>query len=136
MNNPLIARKVESLTHCLQRIETKKPAQLESLLNDYDIQDIISVNLERSIQICVDIAAIVISEKELKTANTMAGCFAALENADILSNDLSLKMQRAVGFRNVSVHEYRSIDWEIVFDIIHNHLVNFKQFIKAVAAIS
>jgi len=136
MNNPLIARKIESLTHCLQRIETKRPSELDTILNDYDIQDIISVNLERSIQISVDIAAIIISEKNLKTSNTMAGCFAALETAKILSQDLSLKMQRSVGFRNVSVHEYRSIDWEIVFDIIHNHMVNFKQFIKAVMELS
>ncbi|MBI9100471.1 MAG: DUF86 domain-containing protein [Spirochaetaceae bacterium] len=132
MNNPLIAQKIESLTHRLKRIETKKPDEMNTLLNDYDIQDIISVNLERSIQICVDIAAIVISEKNLKTANTMAGCFAALETAKILPPDLSLKMQRPVGFRNVSVHEYKSIDWEIVFDIINNHLVNFKLYIKAI----
>ena len=136
MNNPLIAQKIESLTHCLKRIETKKPDEMNTLLNDYDIQDIISVNLERSIQICVDIAAIVISEKNLKTANTMAGCFMALETAKILPPDLSLKMQKSVGFRNVSVHEYKSIDWELVFDIITNHLVNFKQYIKAIVDIS
>ncbi|RKX83288.1 MAG: hypothetical protein DRP70_15005 [Spirochaetes bacterium] len=42
--------------------------------------------------------------------------------------DLSVKLQKAVGFRNVSVHEYDSIDWEIVWHalldrkniIIHN----------------
>jgi len=136
MINPLIAQKIESLTHCLSRIEAKKPDKMNTLLNDYDIQDIISVNLERSIQICVDIAAIIISEKNLKTSNTMAGCFAALEIAKLLSPDLSLKMQRSVGFRNVSVHEYKSIDWEIVFDIITNHLVNFKQYIKAIIDIS
>ncbi|MDA3809740.1 MAG: DUF86 domain-containing protein [Spirochaetaceae bacterium] len=132
MNNPLISKKIESLIHCLERIEAKKPDKIESLLDDYDIQDIISVNLERSIQISVDIAAIVISEKNLKTSNTMAGSFAALEQGHILSRDLSLKMQKSVGFRNVSVHEYRSIDWEIVYDIIHNHLINFKQFINAI----
>lgn len=132
MNNPLIAKKIESLIHCLERIETKRPDQIETLMNDYDIQDIISVNLERSIQISVDIAAIIISEKNLKTSNTMAGCFTALEKDHILSHDLSFKMQKSVGFRNVSVHEYRSIDWVIVYDIIHNHLVNFKQFIQAV----
>lgn len=132
MNNPLIAQKIESLTHCLQRIETKRPSELSTIKIDYDIQDIISVNLERSIQLSVDIAAIIISENNLKTSNTMAGCFAALETANLLPQDLSHKMQRSVGFRNVSVHEYRSIDWEIVFDIIHNHLVNFKQYIKAI----
>jgi len=132
MNNPLIAKKMESLTHCLKRIEEKRPMELSSLRSDYDIQDIISVNLERSIQLCVDIAAIIISEKNLKTSNTMAGCFQALEDNGILPVDLSGKLQSSVGFRNVSVHEYKSIDWEIVFDIIHNHMINFKQYMKII----
>ena len=132
MDNLVIAKKIESLTHCLHRIETKRPSDITMLMDDYDIQDIISVNLERAIQLCVDIAAIIISEKEIKTANTMAGSFQALENAKILPKELSSKMQKAIGFRNISVHEYRSIDWEIVFEIIHNHLVNFKHFIKFV----
>jgi len=106
MNSPLIARKLESLAHCLRRIEDKKPVRLSDLENNYDLQDIISVNLERSIQLCVDIAAIIISERDLKTSNTMAGSFKILEEAGILPDDLSVKLQKAIGFRNVSVHEY------------------------------
>jgi uncharacterized protein YutE (UPF0331/DUF86 family) len=132
MNSPLIARKLESLAHCLRRIEEKKPVRLSDLENNYDLQDIISVNLERSIQLCVDIAAIIISERDLKTSNTMAGSFKILEEAGILPDYLSVKLQKAVGFRNVSVHEYDSIDWEIVFDIIHHHLINFRNFIACV----
>jgi uncharacterized protein YutE (UPF0331/DUF86 family) len=132
MNSPLIARKLESLAHCLRRIEDKKPVRLSDLENNYDLQDIISVNLERSIQLCVDIAAIIISERDLKTSNTMAGSFKILEEAGILPDYLSVKLQKAVGFRNVSVHEYDSIDWEIVFDIIHHHLINFRNFIACV----
>ena len=84
MNNPLIAQKLESLTHCLIRIESKRPDDINVLKEDYDIQDIISVNLERAIQISVDIAAIIISEKGIRTANTMAGSFKALESYHIL----------------------------------------------------
>ena len=132
MNNPLIAKKLESLIRCLNRIETKRTDNIEILKKDIDIQDIISVNLERAIQLSVDIAAIIISKKGLKTGNTMAEGFLELEKAGILSPDLAVKMRKAVGFRNISIHEYKSIDWEIVFEIIHNHLTNFKDFIKAV----
>lgn len=80
----------------------------------------------------MDIAALVISNKGLKTGNTMAESFQVLEDAGILSVDLAEKMQKSVGFRNISVHEYQSIDWELVFDIIHNHLDNFRDFMKAI----
>jgi len=131
MNNPLIAKKLESLNHCLERLETKRPDSVRELITNFDLQDILSVNLERAVQISVDIAAILISEKKLKSPNSMAGSFKILEEAQILDEELSMKMQQSVGFRNVSVHEYRSIDWNIVFDVVHNHLGNFKQFMKA-----
>lgn len=136
MNNALIATKMESLTHCLLRIESKRPASLSELSTNFDLQDILSVNLERAIQLCVDISAIIISEKNLKTSNTMAGSFQTLEQAGLLPKELSMKLQKSVSFRNVSVHEYRSIDWNIVYDIIHNHLSNFKQFMTEVLKIS
>jgi len=97
-----------------------------------DLQDIISVNLERAVQITVDMGAIIITEKSLKPSNTMAGTFQVLANEEIISIDLAKKLQSSVGFRNISVHGYNSIDWELVFDLIHHHLCNFKEFLKSV----
>ena len=45
MPNDVVRRKLESLRRCIQRIELKKPATVETLKTDYDIQDIISLNL-------------------------------------------------------------------------------------------
>ena len=56
MNSIVIKTKLESLRKCLDRIEAKKPGTLGDLLQDIDIQDIIALNLERSVQLCVDIA--------------------------------------------------------------------------------
>jgi uncharacterized protein YutE (UPF0331/DUF86 family) len=132
MNEPLISRKALSLIRCLKRIEEKRPGNLEELRHSLDLQDIISVNLERAIQISVDITAIIIAGKNLGSGNTMAEGFRVLEDAGILSSELSYKMQKSVAFRNISVHEYQEIDWGIVFDVIHHHLENFKDFLKAI----
>ncbi len=132
--NDAIIKKIESLIRCLKRIELKRPQNIKLLINDLDLQDIISVNLERSIQISVDIAAIIISEQDIKPSSTMSGTFKALSDNKLISEDLSLKLQKSVGFRNISVHEYNDIDWELVFDIIHNHLSNFKMFIKEISS--
>ena len=56
MNSVVIASKLESLRRCLDRIKSKKPKSLDQLLEDIDMQDILALNLERSIQLCVDIA--------------------------------------------------------------------------------
>ncbi len=135
MKNDVILKKIESLAKCIKRLEEKKPFSSEILKKDLDLQDIISVNLERAVQICIDICSIIISDKNYNTANTMADCFIILEENNVIPNDLSLKLQKSVGFRNISVHEYEKIDWDIVFNIITNHLSNFNEFIKYVLSL-
>ena len=57
MDREVIEQKLESLRHCLQRIETKCPADAQTLATDPDLQDIVALNLRRAVQICVDIGA-------------------------------------------------------------------------------
>lgn len=134
MDNPVILKKLESLHHCLSRIESKRPKTLGELQNNVDLQDILSVNLERAVQISVDIAAIMIAETNALTADSMAQSFLVLEREKIIPLPLAEKLRNAVGFRNISVHEYQDIDWALVFDIIHNHLSTFSQFIDCILA--
>jgi len=42
-------------------------------------------------------------------------------------------MQKAVGFRNVAVHNYDVINWEIVFAICQEFLVDFRRFAKEIS---
>jgi len=42
------------------------------------------------------------------------------------------RLKGAVGFRNVAVHAYRSIDWQIVHSITHERLDDFQQFARSV----
>ena len=77
-----------------------------------------------------------IAERDLRTSNTLAGTFRMLETAGLLSPEISQKMQKAVGFRNISVHEYKDLDWDLVFDIISNHLSNFSRFVEEINRIN
>ncbi len=49
MSNELINEKLDSVGRCLARIEEKKPPGVEQLRKDLDIQDILVVNLERTV---------------------------------------------------------------------------------------
>ncbi len=128
----LIRRKLESLRRCLDRIITKRPVSIEILKSDYDIQDIISLNLERTIQLCVDIGSYLLAESEQTPPDTMGEVFTELALGGFIPETLALKLRKAVGFRNISVHEYQSIDWEIVFAIIHRNLDDFKEFMRII----
>lgn len=34
------------------------------------------------------------------------------------------------GFRNIAIHEYKNIDEEILKDLIENHLIDIKEFVR------
>jgi uncharacterized protein YutE (UPF0331/DUF86 family) len=62
----------------------------------------------------------------------MAAAFEALHTLCILSSDLTSSMKKAVGFRNIAVHNYQEIDWGIVFNICHHKLDDFRTFAQAI----
>ena len=104
MNSVVIASKLESLRRCLDRITSKKPESLDLLLGNIDLQDILALNLERSIQLCVDIANHILSNLDDSPAMSMAESFERLSEKEIISKELlvsgiylSMPMIRSIG---------------------------------------
>ncbi|MGH8800824.1 MAG: type VII toxin-antitoxin system HepT family RNase toxin, partial [Casimicrobiaceae bacterium] len=105
----VLIAKLAQLQDLIARIENKRPDRLDLLLVDRDTQDILSKNIERSVQICVDVAT------HVATANgfaptTSGDAFQILSDHEMLDRNIANAMIRAVGFRNVAVHEYVKID--------------------------
>jgi uncharacterized protein YutE (UPF0331/DUF86 family) len=132
MQSDVINRKLESLRHCLARLKSKMPLTYEVLSTDYDLQDIMSVNLERTVQICVDIAAHVLSETEVPPPSTMAEGFERLAELKVIEPSLAGRMRKAVALRNILVHDYTDINWAIILAIITHDLEDFVQFAHAI----
>jgi len=128
MDEDLILGKLESLSRCLERIKEKTPSTVEELKADVDRQDIISVNLERAIQACVDVGMHIISQRNIQLPDSMAGTFLSLAQISVIDSHTAAVMGKAVGFRNTAVHAYRSINWDIVFSICTKHLEDFSVF--------
>lgn len=134
MDRELIEEKLESLRRCVRRIEDKRASSVSELQADWDTQDILSVNLTRAVQLCVDIAAHLIAETDQPSPDTMAGGFDRLHNMSVLPGALANRLKGAVGFRNVAIHAYRDIDWAIVHSITHERLDDFRRFARQVVA--
>lgn len=132
MDQVIFTQKLESLRRCIRRVEEKTPSDVDQLTQDPDIQDILVLNLTRAVQLCVDIGSHVISETEESAPTTMGDVFSTLEKLEVITPTVCESMQKAVGFRNVAVHNYDVINWEIVFAICQNSLVDFRQFAKEI----
>ncbi len=133
MDREVVEQKLESLRRCLERIEVKCPAEADTLMTDFDLQDIVSLNLSRAIQLCVDIGAHLISGTDQAPPDTMGQTFDRLEQDGLLTKALAVNLKKAVGFRNIAVHNYDAINWQIVHSIVKNHLVDFSTFARIVA---
>lgn len=133
MDREVVEQKLESLRRCLQRIETKCPADAETLVADVDLQDIVSLNLSRAVQLCVDIGAHLIAGMDVPPPDTMGQTFDLLAQSGVLNTTLASSLKKAVGFRNIAVHSYETINWHIVHSIVKNHLTDFSAFAKVVS---
>ena len=132
MDRQIVLEKLESLRRCLARIRERCPDSAAALAKDVDAQDIVSVNLTRAVQIAVDIAAHMISATEQPPPTTMGESFELLATAGLIPSGLAESMKSAVGFRNIAIHSYRTIDWAIVFSICTECLADFEVFAEQV----
>ena len=130
MDRLIVARKLDSLRRCLDRVRARCPADVATLAGDPDLQDIVVLNLSRAVQICVDLALHTLSILEQPVPDTMGQAFDQLAGAGRLPAGLALRLKKAVGFRNIAVHNYSAIDWAIVHAIATRHLGDFEAFAR------
>ena len=97
MDETVILAKLDALRRCIERIRSKTPESASALLEDYDLQDIICVNLERAVQTSVDIAAHLLADTNQPAPDSMGESFIQLHAQSIIPEDLAtpLWMQMA-----------------------------------------
>lgn len=134
MDREVIAQKLESLRRCLNRVEEKCPSDPATLEREPDLQDIITLNLTRSVQLCVDIGSHLIAGMDVPPPDTMGQTFDILTQVGVIDSNLGTQLKKAVGFRNIAVHNYQAIDWAIVHTLARHHLGDFTVFAKAISA--
>ncbi len=132
MDKQTILSKIVSLKRCIDRIEDKIPATSKKLQSDLDLQDIVSLNLQKAVQVCVDIAAFLNADLSARAPESMVECFENLNRLEIISDATCRRMKKSVGFRNIAVHEYSTINWDIVFSVATTNLDDFRQFSKEI----
>jgi uncharacterized protein YutE (UPF0331/DUF86 family) len=133
MDRQVIDQKLESLRRCLLRIQEKLPTDAAELESNFDLQDIIALNLSRAVQLTVDIGSHIISTMNMPAPETMGQTFEILAQQKVLPANVADQLKKSVGFRNIAVHNYEAINWQIVHSIVSMHLGDFTHFAKAVA---
>lgn len=134
IDKDIVRSRLARLQYHLARIDERCPGTLDELMSSADARDIVAHNLEKSIQVCIDICTHICAAHGRST-QTAVESFGVMVDLGLLDGGLSGRLGKAVGFRNISVHEYAEIDWAIVFRIAVNDIQDLKQFGRALAAL-
>ncbi len=130
-NEAVIIKKIETIEKCINRIHEEYEDNPENL-EDYRKNDMIVLNLQRACEAVSDLASYIVSTRKLGLPQNKRDAFKILEENNIIDNDLSKTMQKMIGFRNIAVHDYRSLDEDVLQDVIENHLNELLDFARII----
>ena len=132
MDKEVIETKLAALVRCVHRIKSQNVSSVEELEQNLDKQEIIVLNLQRAVQICVDIGNHLLLDCATETPATMSETFLRLAQNKIITDENAQNLSHAVGFRNIAVHQYENLDCKIIYSIITSRLDDFKDFAASV----
>ncbi|UZJ80126.1 type VII toxin-antitoxin system HepT family RNase toxin [Fictibacillus sp. KU28468] len=131
MKNDVILNKINVIERCINRINQVYGNNPENL-KDYTKQDSMILNVQRACEASIDLAMHIIADKRLGLPQSSRDAFDLLQENAIINEILAKRLKAMVGFKNIAVHDYQSINIEILKQIIEKHLGDFKEFTKQI----
>jgi len=124
--------KVAIIERSLKRIKEEYLGHEDVFQNNFTKQDSVVLNINRAIQVAIDLAMHIVRINKLGIPQNSRDVFVMLADANFIKKTTSNLMQKMVGFRNIAIHDYQSLNIEIVITIINDHLNDFKEFISEI----
>ncbi|MEW6418604.1 MAG: DUF86 domain-containing protein [Nitrospirota bacterium] len=128
----LLGRKITQMETYLGQIREYSKISVTAYKNDWKTQRIVERTLQILIELCIDIANHLISDKGMRLPTGYADTFKVLAENKIISKNLFKIMEKMAKFRNVVVHQYEKIEPSIVVSILHKNLDDFEKYKKAI----
>jgi uncharacterized protein YutE (UPF0331/DUF86 family) len=135
LNEGLIQKRCQDIEDSLKRLEKIKEVNKDEFLKNRDLQDIASYRLLVAIESVLSLCYHVSAKKLKKAPGEYTECFILLADDEIISRDLSEKLKKMARFRNMLVHMYWKVEYEVVFDILQDSLDDLRHFSNAITAL-
>ncbi len=124
--------KIERLDEYLGYLKLLQRVNKKSFLEDYHNFGLAERYLQLTIEVTLDIAKMLVTERGLPKPESNQEFFAVLHDAKILSKKTTETLQGTIGFRNVLVHDYEKIDRAVVYEKLQTRFDDFLAFRKEV----
>ncbi|MED3689788.1 MULTISPECIES: type VII toxin-antitoxin system HepT family RNase toxin [Peribacillus] len=131
MKNDVILNKISVIERCINRVKDVYANDPENL-KDYTKQDSIILNIQRACESSIDLAMHIVAEQRLGLPQTSRDAFDMLQTHSIIDENIAKRLKAMVGFRNIAVHDYQTINLDILEKIVDNHLGDFTDYTKQI----
>ncbi|WP_400195356.1 type VII toxin-antitoxin system HepT family RNase toxin [Lysinibacillus telephonicus] len=129
--NDVILNKTMTIERCVKRIHEVYEGNPVNL-TDFTKQDSIILNIQRACEASIDLAMHIVSERKLGVPKSSREAFKLLLDAGLIENNLAKTLMNMDGFRNIAVHDYQTLNLEILKSILEKHIDDFKNFTKVI----
>lgn len=133
MNTPLALGKIAAIERSVARAREEFAAAGPNFRNDFTRQDAAILNVLRACEGAIDVANVLIRERSLGIPQSSRDSFKLLADAHLISDDLSARLQRMIGFRNIAVHQYQALELAIVEAVVQRDLDDMLAFCRTIA---
>ena len=134
VDKTVVLRKLSELETYRKQLGEFSEVSLQDYRADWKTQRIVERTLQMMIETCADIANHILSDRGMRAPTGYADTFKVLFENGVIASELCDTMEKMAKFRNVVVHQYESVDAEIVITILRKHLQDFARYEEAVLA--
>ena len=128
MADDVLLNKAATIERCVARAREEYTANPETFATNFTRQDAAILNIQRACEAALDMGHHIIRRESLGLPQSSRDVFALLATARWLEPELAESMKHMVGFRNIAVHEYQTLQLPITVNIIQLHLGEFLAF--------
>jgi len=129
----LITTKLSKLNQYLRFLKELQKSTIEEFTGDFKISGAAERYLQVAIECIIDIGNEIISSLQLKRPERYRDIPYILSEAKIIPKTFAETIASMIGFRNLLVHDYSSINLNLVYEFLQTKLSDFEDFMKYIA---
>lgn len=131
MADDVLINKAATIERCVRRAREEYAADPAGFATNYTRQDAAILNIQRACEAALDMGQHLIRRERLGIPQSARDVFALLAQGGWIAPVLADNLKRMVGFRNIAVHDYESLQLPITIRIIETHLDEFLDYSQA-----
>jgi uncharacterized protein YutE (UPF0331/DUF86 family) len=132
MVDDVLINKVATIERCVARAREEYHKDPGSFASDYTRQDAAILNIQRACQAALDMGHYLIRRERLGVPEGSRHVFDLLARGAWISPEMAEALKPMVGFRNIAVHDYQTLQLPITVEIITRRLDNLLDYAQTI----